>query len=1133
MARLEEIVRGGQMPCSLLRVAPGARTHLFYALTRMGRTVFVVSATDYDAKQQFDRCYYGNKVYLPSAHVELRLVEAKSGEAAAERVAALAQLREKGRLVFLSMDALLYKMRAPEPFYDKFLTLRSEMVIPPQKLMEKLIGLGYERTALVETPGFCSGRGEILEVYPPDAPHPYRITFFDDEIETIRFFDEDSQRSFGDSLSDITVPPAGEICLSEEEKQELCGYLKRTSGEKREEAGARMAYDLRENGSFPNIEAYTGVFQKTWNILDYAGESLVVFQEYHRLAADQEKREEARASLFSEVMEQEDAFGCEIACRLSPEEFLDAFAGRALDVPGLSEEKRLKKHTVDFAMKSAVGFMGNMEMLADSLLLRIKEGYRCYLFSGGKTKALSEGLKEYGVLAPALSGKALEAPGAAVVPARLTEGFEIAETKTLYLSEEEIFGAPVKGREKRQKKKENRAPEDLLGDLKPGDIVVHEIHGKGKFLGLRNMEVGGARADYIELEYRGGDKLYIQTAQIDRVQKYIGPGEAESVRLNKLGGKEWENTKAKAASSIKELAEDLVALYRERGTRRGYHFSRDTVWQRQFEDSFAYEETPGQTESIAQIKRDMESGKIMDRLLLGDVGYGKTEVAMRACFKAVMDSKQVAVLVPTTLLARQHYETFKERFAGFPVRIGLLSRYSKNPADTIRAVNEGRIDIIIGTHKLLSKQIHYKDLGLLVVDEEQRFGVSHKERIKDMKKEVDVLTLTATPIPRTLEMAMTGIREMSTIATPPGERKEVQAYVAPFSWGLVREAILKELQRGGQVYFVTRRITGMEEIARQLKAFVPEARVVTAHGQMSETVFEKNVEDFYEHQYDVLLCTTIIESGIDIPSVNTIIVYEADKFGLSQLYQLKGRVGRSSIRAYAYFTHMAERNLNEAAAKRLEAIREFTQFGSGFKIAMRDLEIRGAGNILGAEQSGHMAQIGYTLYCKLVKEQVRAAMGDAPAAQTESNVELGVNAYIPGSYIPEEEQKLDMYRRIEAIQTMDDARAVRDEFYDRFGTAPNEVESLLGAAVVRAYAARAHIASVIRKGNVIELRFPEDAPIDPGKLLEILQNYQKTAQFRAGSPPRILFKPGKGKIYSGLLGLMEQIRRCISGANPV
>ncbi|MBQ9942269.1 MAG: transcription-repair coupling factor [Christensenellaceae bacterium] len=1132
--QLLQHIQNSTLPASLTQVPSGARAHLACHLARVtGKTVLFVSASDYDAHRLFERCYYQNKVYLPAPHVELRVVEAKAAGTAEQRVAALCAMKKPGRAVFLSMYALLYKMRPMAQFFGRFMHIAADMIIKPRDLLAKLGEMGYERTPLLESPGFISGRGEIVEVFPPDRDDPIRITFFDDEIESIRSFSADSQRSFGEPLAELDIPPASDLCLSAEDRQTLLGYLRAVPAGKRGDAAQRMEYDLTSTGGFPNIEAYSGIFEDFCTVADLPGGTTVLLDDAARLFADFSERRAARTALFAEVLEAGDALGCETDCHMEPEAFAARYGDRLLDRQVLQPLCGLSTTPIDMGMKSAVGFRGNLPMLAEAVLARIAGGWQVYLMVGGKTRPLSRQLEEYGLLAPPMSGAALSGPGACVVPARLEQGFEIPETKTLFLSEQEIFGAPAKVRPKAKKAAGTDGSTLLLGDLKAGDIIVHEIHGKGRFLGLKNMDVGGTRADYIELEYRDGDKLYIQTAQIHRVQKYIGPGENETIRLSKLGGKEWDAAKNRARSSVKELAEDLVELYRQRSLQKGFAFGKDTVWQQQFEDSFDYEETPGQVESIEQIKKDMESARIMDRLLLGDVGYGKTEVAMRACFKAVMDSKQVAVLVPTTLLARQHYETFKERFAGFPVRIGLLSRYTKNAADIMAQVADGRIDIIIGTHKLLNKAMAYKDLGLLVIDEEQRFGVSHKERIKDMKRSVDVLTLTATPIPRTLEMAMTGIRDMSTIATPPRDRKEVRAFVAPFSWSLVREAILKELQRGGQVYFVVRKITGMDEIAKKIMEAVPGVRLVTAHGQMSETQFDKNVTDFYEHRYDVLLCTTIIESGIDIPSVNTIIVYEADKFGLAQLYQLKGRVGRSAVGAYAYFTHKGDGVVNEAAAKRLEAIREFTQFGSGFKIAMRDLEIRGAGNILGAEQSGHMAQVGYSLYCKLVKEQVETAMGRPPREEKDCTVELGLNAFIPTGYIGEEAQRLDIYRQIQAVGDLTAAKAVREALTERFGKPPQEVENLLGAAVVRAFAARAGMASVIRKAGAVEMRFDVSTQLEPADLARLLASYGPSVTLRHSTPPVLILRPKKGKLYTEMLQLMDQIRRCIAAANPV
>lgn len=674
------------------------------------------------------------------------------------------------------------------------------------------------------------------------------------------------------------------------------------------------------------------------------------------------------------------------------------------------------------------------------------------------------------------------------------------------------------------RKKRRRTEEDIFSDLSPGDFVVHEVHGKGKYLGLKTLDAGGVTAEYMEIEYRGGDKLYIPTAQIDRVQKYIGSEDAPP-QLSKLGGREWETAKTKARESALKLAFDLVDLYAQRFESKGHAFPKDTVWQKQFEEAFEYEETEGQRESIEEIKKDMESPRVMDRLLLGDVGYGKTEVAMRAAMKAVTDGKQVAVLVPTTLLARQHIKTFRERFRDFPVTIEGLTRFSKGRhKEVLEELRRGKVDIIIGTHRLLSSDVQFNDLGLLIVDEEQRFGVTHKEKIKLLKQSVDVLTLSATPIPRTLEMSLVGIRDMSTLDTPPSMRKQPYSYVMRYSDGLLRDAVMREIGRNGQVYFVCRRINEMDKLVADVKRNVPEARVAAAHGQMSEAELERVVGGFIDGEYDVLVCTTIIESGIDIPSVNTIIVYEADKFGLSQLYQLKGRVGRSDKNAYAYFTYLGDGGMKENAAKRMAAIREFTQLGSGFKIAMRDLQIRGAGNLLGPEQSGHMANVGYAMYCKLMREAVATAKGKHVEAEFETAVELGVPAYIPDSYISGQTDKMDIYKLISKIRTVADAKAAAKELADRFGKIPREVNNLIVTATVKSYAAAAGIASVIKKTDGIELKYSETVDPNVKKLLKIVSGRANDVILRPSTPPALIYRTDKGFDTNAFLEFLGGIK---------
>lgn len=1126
--QLEDCVRNGKMPVSLSRVKEGALPYLIgLASKEFGRT-FVVAKSDYAARRLFEEYPY-NKIFLPMQQTELGIIEVKSNEVSGERMAAIdAIIKSKNAAIFLSADALRYKMRPLERVREGSFSLSPGDIIKPNDLAKKLVLLGYERSAMIEGMGQFSGRGEIMEVFIPGRAHPYRISFFDDEIESIREFDCDTQRSFGDDKKRIEIYPASELIFDDEEREQILKRLEQKREGRLGEYAQRCAFELKENGYFANAEAFTGLLEQSGTIADFAPEATIFTLGLADVEKSCDDGDRSAAAMLAASIAEEGAFGWENDCKYAMEDVAQRYCDRIVDISDIGVSAGLP-HTkdIDMGMRQAVA-LPVFSDLAQAVRARAKAGGKVYLFAASRAKGLSEALLDEDIEAPLTTGEPIEKSGIRTIAGAISSGFEIEEQNALFLSELEIYGNSKKKKQKRRRKESDR---EFLAELKPGDIVVHELHGKGRFLGIKNIEMGGINADYVELEYRDGEMLYIKTDQIDRISRYIGPGsDDEDMKLSKLGGREWSSQKAKARASVKKLAEDLIDIYSQRERMKGYSFSPDTVWQSQFENSFEYDETPGQTDSIEKIKRDMESGKVMDRLLLGDVGYGKTEVAMRACFKAVMDSKQVAVLVPTTLLARQHYDTFKRRFTGFPVNIALLTRYTKKPAELMRKIEEGSVDIVIGTHKLLSKSLVFKDLGLLVVDEEQRFGVSHKEKIKDMKRSVDVLTLTATPIPRTLEMAMMGIRDMSTIDTPPLGRKEVQAYVVGFSWGMVREAVMKELARGGQVYFVCRRIGQMDELMRGIKAAVPEARIGVAHGQMSETEFDRSITSFYEREYDVLLCTTIIESGIDIPSVNTLIVYEADKFGLAQLYQLKGRVGRSTLRAYAYFTHNEQGTLTELAEKRLAAIRDFTQFGSGMRIAMKDLEIRGAGNILGAEQSGHMAKVGYDLYCKLVKREVAQAMGKPIEEDRECSVELGVSAYIPSSYIEDEMLKLDMYRRVAVVNSLERAKKVRSEFVDRFGEPPAEVESLLWAALLGAFGKRAFIASIIRKPKVFELKFSESAEgrVDMVKLMRLCSAQPKKTMLRRSTPPAVLCDANVKKVYVELLHLLDQISRCIT-----
>lgn len=1117
-----------KMPMGIMGICEQAREYLLELLCeRLGRPVLYVMENNYSAKNAYLKSNIENKVYLPEPDAPLGFVDAVEQTVAQERIGALASLKRKKSVIYTTIGALLYKMTPPEEFYASFLSIQVGKEYQRDQLIQKLVDSGYVREAAIEKKGEFALKGEVLEIFPVDGEFPYRIVFFDDEIESIKKFDMADKKTFGKPLKGVEIVPAWEIPLSDQRKQILMEYFTAKQAEM-PDICERYLDMLRQDELLPNLYSFVSVFG-THHLLDYLPEGLLVFDNLMNRLKEHAKLQEENQKILADLLMDQLAFDCQNQNHWEAEPLLKEHGKQLVDLCYLDTMPTfLKPYTMDEISIKALDYgKASLELLVQSAQERIHRGQKVLFFAGSRASQVRESCEKQGVAAVVTDGSAY-APGEInIVNGYLPYGFDIVNGKTLLVGQKELFHTIKEKKARPAKKKQT---EDLFSSLHVGDIVVHDIHGKGRYLGIKTMEVSGVYSDYLELEYKDGDKLYVQSSQIDRVQKYIG-NEEDTVALSKLGGKEWENTKNKVRESVKQLAFDLHELYQKRAAMEGYAYQEDTVWQRQFEDGFEYEETQGQIESAEQIKRDMESPRIMDRILLGDVGYGKTEVAMRAAFKAVMDSKQVAVLVPTTLLARQHYLTFQQRMEGYPVSIGLLSRFqSHENKKTIQKIKEGNIDIVIGTHRMLGNDVVFRDLGLLIVDEEQRFGVAHKEKIKNLKNTVDVLTMSATPIPRTLEMAMVGMRDMSTIDTPPEDRKEVSSVVVEFSQTYIKEAITRELAREGQVYFVVRKISQMDEVLAMLKKLAPKARICTAHGRLSEREFEQTIGDFYEHKYDIMLCTTIIESGIDIPNVNTIIVYEADKFGLAQLYQLKGRVGRSSRKAYAYFTYFKQDSLSEVAQKRLSAMREFTQLGSGFKIAMRDLQIRGAGNILGPEQSGHLAQVGYHMYCDMVRQEVSKAMGQPVEKANETAVELSLSAYIPKSYIPSEMEKLEIYRKIGSISSVEEAKDVKKQLQDRFHYVPREVENLMITSMIRAYAFRAGIASVIKKGNKIEMKYAEEIQLDMKKMMRVLSMEESQCLFRATNPPMLIYdlkKAGNKNPLMPLVELLNKLRRCI------
>ncbi|MBQ3273801.1 MAG: transcription-repair coupling factor [Christensenellaceae bacterium] len=1015
----------------------------------------------------------------------------------------------------IPVNAMLRPYMRPDRLHSAVKRIVPGMELDPGKLLSELVDMGYERVDAVYAKGQFAQRGEITDIFSPCHEQPLRIVFFDIEVETAKYFDPDTQSASGGPLEEACIYPASPYMLSESEKEKAAGYFRNFTGVDSAAGGAAAEYiiSLEESGTFSNIDSFFNSFADSCTVMEYFDGAVFVVDSMKMLAAAVEASGEAALKAYGELEKEGEVFPAQRSALMSMADVESSLSGPVIDIGALS-----RKPDIDFGMRSPVGFGGNIAELARSLKERAGQGWQVLLAVGGKAESLSRALMDMDIIAPVDSVKA----AVCCLTERLIGGYEFSSEKVLFLGEGDVYNV-VRKRKQKEKKEMDRSDEELFAELKAGDYVVHEVHGRGRYLGLKTMEAAGTVGEYLELEYRDGDRLFIPTSQIGRIQKYIGSEDGEPM-LSRLGGKEWESAKSKARESVKKLAFDLVELYSGRYGNSGYAFGPDTVWQAQFEDGFEYELTDGQARSLMEIKADMESGKVMDRLLLGDVGYGKTELAARAAFKAVMDGKQVCMLVPTTLLARQHGMTFRERFAGFPVTVEVLSRNSGKRADEIKeGLKSGKVDIVIGTHKLLSDSVGFSDLGLLIIDEEQRFGVSHKEKIKLLKKNVDTLTLSATPIPRTLEMSLIGVRDLSMIKTPPVFRKEPVAYVIRYSESLVREAVRKEIGRGGQVYFVVRQVQQIPRMLEELRRIVPEARIDVAHGQMSGTEMEKAVTSFIDGETDILLCTTIIESGIDIPAVNTIIVYEADRFGLSQLYQLRGRVGRMDKTPYAYFTFLSE-NMGENAKKRLAAIKEFTSLGSGFKIAMRDLQIRGAGNLLGPEQSGHMASVGYTMYCKMMKDAVNAAKGKPQEEpEIDTTVDLGVPAFIPSSYIDNDALKLDVYKSIARVGSLDDAKEVSAGLADRYGRMPEEVNNLMVSAVVKKYASSAGIASVIKKGGVTELIYDKSVNFDLEKLMRFLQENRKMAQLRATTPPAVLLKAENIK---GMLSFLSGLKHC-------
>ena len=1094
LAEFEQIKEKSKTNKGILQVSgcmESQKSHLMYGLSGIAPYRLILAEDERRAREIYeDYRFYDRKVYsYPAKDLLFFQADIHGNLLIRQRMKVIkALLEEKELTVVTSIDGCMDFLESLEKIKEQLIHYESDSTVDIEQLKNQLVALGYERVGQVEMPGQFSVRGGIVDIYCLTEENPWRIELWGDEIDSIRSFDPESQRSL-ENLEELTIYPAVEH-IGDKDMVSFLDY-------------------------FP--EERTIIFLDEPNRLTEKGGA--VEEEYRQSRMHREEKgsrnlPENWLCSFEQLQKELNKRNCISVCALEPKQ-----AGWKV------------REKFYLEVKSISAYNNSFELLVKDLHQYKKQGYRIALLSGSRTRAerLAKDLQEEGLAA--FYGQDYDreiCPGEImVVYGHAKKGFEYPLIKFAVMTESDIFG-----QEQKKKKKKNYSGSRIqdFAELSIGDFVVHEKHGLGIYRGIEKVEVDRIVKDYIKIEYRGGSNLYIPATQLDCLQKYSGADASKAPKLNKLGTQEWNKTKSKVRGAVKNIAKELVELYAVRQEKEGYVCGPDTVWQREFEEMFPYEETEDQLSAIEDAKRDMESTRIMDRLICGDVGYGKTEVALRAAFKEVQESRQVAYLAPTTILAQQIYNTFVQRMKEFPVRVELLCRF-RTPAQQKKAIEDlkkGQVDVIIGTHRILSKDVQFKNLGLLIVDEEQRFGVTHKEKIKQLKKDVDVLTLTATPIPRTLHMSLIGIRDMSVLEEPPMDRMPIQTYVMEYDEETVREAINRELRRGGQVYYVYNRVTDIADVALRIAKLVPDARVDFAHGQMSERELENVMYSFVNGDIDVLVSTTIIETGLDISNVNTMIIHDSDRYGLSQLYQLRGRIGRSNRTAYAFLMYRRNTMLKETAEKRLSAIREYTDLGSGFKIAMRDLELRGAGNLLGAEQHGHMNAVGYDLYCKMLSEAVKEAKGIHTMEDFETTIDLNMDAFIPDSYISNEYQKLDIYKRIAGIETQQDYDDMLEELLDRFGEMPKAVLNLLVIARMKAQAHRCYVVEIKQIARDMKITLYERAKLNPAGIPVLMQKYRRGLQFKNEQEPKFIFTPeGAGNTLTALTDFLTELESLV------
>lgn len=1123
----------GRLPIQLTGCVDSQKVHFMTGLGADVKQKLIITSDEQSAREIYDDCRFFDKnaVIYPAKDFIFFSADVHGNAILRQRMQVIKKmLCGEPVTVITTFDGLMDKILPLKEISSSTIDITAGGRLDLDECRRRLTDMGYEYVIQVELPGQFSVRGSILDIYSLTEEAPYRIDMWDEEVDIIKAFDVESQRSI-ENLESVTIYPATEYIIGrdyfgrgiENIRKELNIQVKKLRDIFKTEEAHRLKVTVNEFLERADIagsaqpDSFIEYFRAdTVSLLDYFDSDAIIFLD-----------EPGRTLEHAESVEQE--FRDSMTGRLEKGYILPGQAKVLWDSKSILKE--LEKRRLVMLSTLERSFMGvqcegrfevsagnvspynnRFSVLMSDIAKYRKQGYSILILTASSTRAerLTQDIRDNGQEAFYSTDMDREIKKGEIMVARgsLRKGFVYPLIKFIVISETDIFGE--KRRKKRKKYKYSGKKIAGFTELSAGDYVVHENHGLGIYRGIEKAEVDRTERDYIKIEYAAGGFLYVPVTQLDVIQKYAG-SDARKPKLSRLGAQEWNNTKARVKKAVANIAKELVELYAVRQMRDGFAFSGDTVWQREFEEMFPFEETDDQLIAIEAVKRDMQSRKIMDRLICGDVGYGKTEIAIRAAFKAVQDNKQVVFLVPTTVLAQQHYETFCQRFKDFPVRVDMMSRF-RTPAEqkkTLTDIKKGFVDIVIGTHRILSKDVEYNDLGLLIVDEEQRFGVTHKEKIKKLRENVDVITLTATPIPRTLHMSLIGIRDMSVLEDPPVDRVPVQTYVMEYNEEIVREAINREIARGGQVYYVFNRVNGIEDMAGRISSLVPDATVAYAHGQMGERALERIMYDFINGDIDVLVSTTIIETGLDISNVNTMLIHDADKLGLSQLYQLRGRVGRSSRSAYAFLMYRRDKVLEEVAEKRLKAIKEFSDLGSGFKVAMKDLEIRGAGNLLGAEQHGHMEAVGYDLYCKMLNEAVLELKGESRNDKFETSIDLPVDAYIPSSYIRNESQKLDIYKRISGIENIHEYHDMEDELTDRFGDIPKQAENLLDIALMKSDAARAQITDITGNRACVKITMYENAYIDAMEIPGLIKEYGGNLRFSAAGTPYFTYIPAK------------------------